>query len=58
MDWDMVIDIDINEKSGTLTLSQIFSELTANLGKDDIEEFADQLIKWVEIRPTPSSLLE
>jgi hypothetical protein len=49
MNWDQEIEIEIEKGVSTsLTIGEIESILMAELAKDDLEEFAGELIKWVE----------
>jgi hypothetical protein len=59
MYWNQEIEIDIGGgRLISLTLEEIHELLTENLTKDKLEEFAGELIKWVELSPAPPSLLD
>ena len=59
MNWDKEIEVEGNEGiKAALTVGELQSFLMMELTKDELEEFAAELIKWVELTPTPSRLLE
>ena len=58
MNWDNGIEVSGDGGKVLVTLGELHSLLTWELTKDDLEEFAGELIKWVELSPTPFSLLE
>lgn len=59
MNWDKEIEVEGNEGiKAVVTVGELQSVLIGELTKDDLEEFAGELIKWVELSPAPSSFLE
>jgi hypothetical protein len=58
MNWDQEIEIEAkNGIKGTVTVAEIQSLLMADLTREELEEFAGELIRWVEFQP-PYSLWE
>jgi hypothetical protein len=53
MNWDNEIELNSDGGKVLVTLGETHSLLTWELSKDDIEEFAAELIKWAEFSPTP-----
>jgi len=52
MNWDREIEVEGKEgEKAAVTIGDIQSILMADLTKDEVEEFAGELIKWVELQP-------
>ncbi len=52
MDWDKGIEVEGKEgKKAEVSVGDIQSLLMAYLTKDELEEFAGELIKFVELSP-------
>jgi hypothetical protein len=54
MDWQEELQIEVIERN--LKVAEAFDLLVSNLTKDELEEFAGELIKWCEL--SGASLLE
>jgi hypothetical protein len=51
MNWDNGIEVSGDGGKVLVTLGELHSLLTWELTKDELEEFAGELIKWVELSP-------
>lgn len=58
MNWDNRIEVSGNGGKVLVALGELHDLPTWELTKSELEEFAGELIKRVELGPTPSSLLE
>jgi hypothetical protein len=56
MNWDNGIEVSGDGGKVVVTLGELHSLLTWELSKDELEEFAGELIKWVELEPLDSFL--
>jgi hypothetical protein len=54
MNWDREIEVE----GVQVRLGELHSILLANLTKDELEEFAAEMIKFVELSPAPLLLEE
>lgn len=54
MDWHEELRIEVIERN--LEVAEAFDLLVSNLTKDELEEFAGELIKFAELSPAPLML--
>lgn len=51
MNWDNGVEVSGDGGKVLVTLGELHSLLMWELSKDELEEFAGELIKWVELQP-------
>jgi len=51
-------EIVVSDKEFSIALGEVFDILIGQVSRDELEEFAGELIKFVELSRAPSSLLE
>ena len=59
MNWDREIEVEGNKGvRAELTVGDLQSVLMSEITKDEMEEFVQELVKFVELSPAPGLLEE